>query len=181
MTARTLSTLVATAQTAVGAEFALLYTPTADDRLEIVASAGRLVAPATTAVEPEETYAGMVLGSQQPVAMQVRAGDQRVRAETALIGHGPSALCYVPCVGDAEVRGVLALLDKAGGGGFDFDDVEIATMLAEVAGTALEERDDSTESPSPETLGRMLENLATNDPGRYAQVATLVEMVLASG
>ncbi len=178
MTSRTLETLVATARTAVGADHALLFAPGTDGRLAVLAADGDV--PTGTAVDPEATYAGMVLASQQPMAMQVRADDDRVRAETALLGRTPNALCYVPCVGDTEVRGVLALVDMAGGA-FDFDDVELAMVLAEIAGTALEERDHADDVPSPQTLARMLQALAENEPGRYARVASLVEMVLAAG
>ncbi len=177
---RTLDTLARTARTSVGAVMAVVYAPTDDDRLEIVTVAG----PAEltrSEVEPATTYAGMVLASQQPMAMQVGEDDRLAAAERMLLGHSPTAICCVPCVGATDVRGVLTLVDKAGGGAFDFDDVEIATMLAEVAGAALDERTTPLYVPSPEQLAGILRDLHQGDLDRYARVASLIEIVLATG
>lgn len=179
-TERTLHTLVATARSSTGAEAAFLLAPTEDDRLEVVAVDGPGALDATT-VEPDETYGAMVLASQQPMAMQVGPDDSMTRFEARVLGRRPSALCAVPCIGVTDVRGVLALVDKAGGGSFDFDDVEVATMLAEIAGAGLDERDGPTAAPSPDALASMLRELSQREPERYRRVASLVEMVLAAG
>ena len=177
-TTQTLATLVETARSSTGADMALLLAPGAGGMLEVVASAG--VVEAAAPINPAESYAGLVLSSQQPIAMQAGPDDDRTVAEGRLLGRRPTAVCCVPCVGADDVTGVLELIDKAGGS-FDFDDVEIASMLAEVAGAALDERGTSIDVPSPESLASMLGDLARTDEQRYRRVAQLVEMILAAG
>lgn len=177
---RTLTALVDTARRSTGAVAAVLLTRGGTDDLAVAAAAGAAGAvPAT--IDPDATYAGMVLTSEQPMALRVRAGDPRVAAETALLGREPGAVCAVPCVGTDDVNGVLVLVDKGDGGTFDFDDVEVASMLAEIAGVALEEQGAAAAPPDPDELAGHLRDLAQRDPARYRQVATLVAVVLGSG
>lgn len=177
---RTLAALVETARRSTGSVAALLLTRGGDDDMAVAAAAGSS-GPAPSTIDPDTTYAGMVLTSEQPMALRVRPGDPRVASETALLGREPGAVCAVPCVGPDDVNGVLVLIDKADGGAFDFDDVEVASMLAEIAGAALEDQGTAAVPPSPDELANHLRDLAQRDPGRYRQVAALVTVVLGSG
>ncbi len=57
--------------------------------------------------------------------------------------------------------------------------VEIVTLLAEVAGAALFEDDDSSRPVvSPTEVGNELRALADSDPRRYAEVAHAITMLL---
>ena len=85
----------------------------------------------------------------------------------------------VPCLADEDVVGVLVLVDRAGGGAFTFDDVEVGSVLGGVAAAALaDERPSAPPPPTPAELGRRLERLAADDPERYTRVAPLLDVVL---
>jgi GAF domain-containing protein len=86
-------------------------------------------------------------------------------------------LC-VPC-GDDEIVGALELVDKAGGAAFSFDDVELATLLAGIAGVAIEARADGPAAPSARELASGLERLAATDAARYDTVARAVAALVA--
>jgi GAF domain len=119
--------------------------------------------------------AGFVATSGQPAAMQISADD----ADNAGAGGGsgiPSAILAVPC-GTEEVVGVIELVDPAGGA-YSFDDVEVISMLADVAGAAMTETGAGPVPPSPAALALGLERLAASDSGRYAAVARSVESLL---
>ena len=122
-----------------------------DAGLRVVAVAGPGTgAPVLAAVVPAGTgSAGFVAASGQPLAMAPRGDDPRFSEGTAqLLGRRPSSVLSVPASNDEGVVGVLELVDKAGGGNFSFDDVEIATMLADIAGVALT-AERSSGPPSP--------------------------------
>jgi len=72
-------------------------------------------------------------------------------------------------------------VDKAGGAAFVLDDVELVTLLAQVAGAALVEtaRKGAAPTPGPDRLGGALERLAVTHPSRYAVVAAVVGELLA--
>ena len=119
--------------------------------------------------------AGFVATSGQPAAMQISTDD--VDNDGAGGGAGtPSAILAVPC-GTEEVIGVVELVDPAGGA-YSFDDVEVVSMLADVAGAAMTETGAGPSAPSPAALSRWLERLAASDAGRYAAVARAVESLL---
>jgi len=119
--------------------------------------------------------AGFVATSGQPAAMQISTGD--VDNDGAGGGVGtPSAILAVPC-GTEEVIGVVELVDPVGGA-YSFDDVEVVSMLADVAGAAMTETGAGPTAPSPAALSRGLERLAASDAGRYAAVARAVESLL---
>jgi GAF domain-containing protein len=152
------------------------------DRLAVVAAAGSdLVAGATVAAD--EGTAGFVVASGQPLAMAPRDGDERfAQGVMALTGRRPTSVLTVPCATDAGVLGAIELVDKAGGGAFGFDDVELATVLADIAAVALSQLDDSqTGVPDPAVLGGELARLAAASPARYAAVATVLGALLANG
>lgn len=149
--------------------------------LEVVAAvgAGELIG---RAVPAEGSTAAYVLAAGQPVAMLPRADDPATGAGVAaLLGVRPGSVLCVPCVHDDEVLGVLELVDKTGGGPFSFDDVELVTVLAGIAGAALQEGGDDLTVPSPDDLATELRRLAGADPTTYATVARAVDALLARG
>jgi GAF domain-containing protein len=129
---------------------------------------------------PVDGTAGYVIESGQPVALQLQTPEgQPARDAEALIGVGPNSVLCVPCTYGDEARGALELIDKAGGGSFSFDDVEVAVMLGDVAGAVLAEGVPSALAPTPDELAVELRALAATDPGRYAGVAAAVGALLA--
>ncbi len=125
--------------------------------------------------------AAYVLASGQPVAMVPRADDANAAdGVAALLGTRPASVLCVPCAHDDDVLGVLELVDKAGGSPFTFDDVELITVLANIAGSALRESAGS-DVRSPDELGGELRQLAANDPTAYIAVASVLEVLLARG
>jgi GAF domain-containing protein len=166
---------------ATGAVRGWIVEPAAS-RMRVVAYAGGDDPGALLDTEVDATTgtAGLVLASGQPMAIVPRAGDSsNAGGVAALIGVAPTAVLCVPC-GESEVVGALELVDKVGGGGFTFDDVELATLLAGVAGVALESRIDRAEVPGVGELGAMFERIAATEPARYSALATMVAALLAS-
>jgi GAF domain-containing protein len=124
--------------------------------------------------------ASLVVQSGQPVALQPGAGSMEDELGTELLRRSPVSLVCVPCLDEDAVVGALQLVDKAGGGPFDFDDVEMATLLGTIAGAALREVGAvAVDAPTPESLGRDLARLAEADPARFAAAAKVVEALLA--
>ena len=156
-----------------------------DDGLRVVAVAGPGTGPSVLAalVPAGAGSVGFVAASGHPLAMAPRDDDPRFSEGTAqLLGRRPSSVLSVPASNEDGVVGVLELVDKAGGGNFSFDDVEIATMLADIAGAALTaERAAGPPVPRPAELGGELERLSVADPARYSVVAAAVAALLARG
>jgi GAF domain-containing protein len=142
------------------------------DGLRVVAAAG-----ADVPVDLVDTRvaaggaAALVLASGQPMAVVPRSNDEQFsRGVPAAIGVTPTSVLCVPC-GEDQVMGALEVINKAGGGSFSFDDVEIATLLAGIAGAALSSDARARTVPSPRELANDLEVLAAQDPSRYATIA----------
>jgi GAF domain-containing protein len=125
--------------------------------------------------------ASLVVQAGQPVALQPGSGALRDELGAVLLERNPVSLVCVPCLTGEVVVGALQLVDKTGGGPFDFDDVELATLLGTIAGAALRELGTVAidEIPSPEGLGRDLARLAEADPIRFAAAARIVAALLA--
>jgi hypothetical protein len=121
--------------------------------------------------------AGFVVQSGQPVALQPGGSSTDEWAET-LLGRGPTGLLCVPCLDEDQCVGALELVDKAGGGPFSFDDVEITTLVGQIAGAALAEGVGASRVPAPDQLAGDLGRLATADPSRYAALARAVGALL---
>lgn len=137
---------------------------------------GRLL---DAAIDSDTGTVGLVVATGQPMAIVPRSGDATARGGVGgLLGIAPRSVLCVPC-GDHEVLGALELIDKAGSGGFSFDDVELATLLAGVAGAALETQAPPAGPPSASELARSLEQLERSDPADYATVAPIVAALLA--
>ncbi|MCA1706572.1 MAG: GAF domain-containing protein [Actinobacteria bacterium] len=144
----------------------------------VSAEAGTLVG---TSVPAGAGSAGFVVSSGQPLAISPRGDDPRFGDGMALIGgRQPTSVLCVPCATDDRVVGALEVVDKAGGGSFSFDDVELATSLAGIAGVAMTSFEAVAPTvPDPDELAGTLRRLAAADPGGYATTATLVAALLA--
>ena len=177
-----LQALMRSATQASGAELGVLLRHDGEV-LRVVATDGERAHVVSGATVPVHAgIAGYVLASGQPIALSVKPGDPRLSdGVIALLPVPPSTALCVPCTTDEDSVGALLLLDKAGGQ-FTFDDVELATLLAGIAGAALAGGDAGrSRVPDPGELGGDLSRLAAADPARYAMVATLVQALLARG
>ena len=180
------STLDAITQAAVGASGAsrgwLLRV--VGNELRVVAAAGDRPGDALGLTVPADLgTAGFAVASGQPLAAVPRAGDDRftVGVATALGIRVGSVLC-APCSVDEGVLGALEVVDKAEGGPFSIDDVELVTLLGGIAGAALaDDQGLGADAPTPQALASELSQLATSDPTRYASIATVVSALLAHG
>jgi GAF domain-containing protein len=155
-----------------------------DDRLHVLAAAGDRPGQLLGASVPaSEGTAGYVVASGQPLALTPRPDDARATSGVAgLLGLRPASVLCVPCAGDDSVAGALEVVDKAGGGRFSLDDVELATLLGGIAGTALDEITGTASTvPSPAELAGGLERLAGTEPARYAVLAGAVSALLDRG
>lgn len=152
-----------------------------DDHLEVVAAAGARADDVMGMTVPVAFgTAGFVVASGQPLAVAPRGDDPRfAEGVAAMLGRVPTNVLTVPCSTDDGVLGALELVDKAGGGNFSFDDVEIATLLAGIAGVALSESVVVVPAPlDPIRLGNELRQLAALDPERYAALAQAITALL---
>ncbi len=123
--------------------------------------------------------AGLVVTSGQPAAIESPPGDTSNVGAGGLDGN-PAGVLAAPC-GDDDVVGVLEVARPAGGEPFTIDDIEEVTLLARVAGAALEAQDESAAVPTPSDLARELHALAADHPARYAAVARMIDAVLGQG
>ncbi len=170
------------AREATGANRALLLAIDGES-LTVVAADGDGSSEAVgVSVDIGQGVAGFVAASGQPVALRPSSADQRLDDDVArALGWEPGAVLTVPCMGMDGISGVLELLDTDRDGGFDFDDVESATVLAGIAGTVIEEATAGSSVASPAELHAELAGLAETDPGRYATVSALVRALLDVG
>jgi GAF domain-containing protein len=150
------------------------------DHLRVVAAAGDEPGRALgTTTSLGEGSAGYVVSSGQPLALGLGGGQDRFGSGIiGQLGREPTSVLCVPCTTEHEVIGALELIDKAGGSTFSFDDVELATLLAGIAGVALAGPADPKTAPDPGELAANLERLAASDPARYAAVATAINALL---
>jgi len=151
------------------------------DRLRVAASTGASASLARGRSVDVSGTVGYVAASGQPMAITPRPGDTHLTG--GLLGAldlEPSAVVAVPCHDDGEVVGVLEVIVERQGARFSFEDVELASLLAGVAGPAITQRAGTTAAPSPEVLTAQLRSLASDAPARYAQVALVVQQLLAT-
>jgi GAF domain-containing protein len=151
------------------------------DELEVVAASG--TGPRSLVGERVPAGAGMagfVVGSGQPIALALRPDDPRATSGMAqILGRRPTTTLCVPCESAAGVSGALEVIDKAGSASFTFDDVELATLLAGVAGVALGSGPTGRlQVPTPAQLAGDLDRLLEADPSRYAVVASVVAALM---
>lgn len=152
------------------------------DRLRVVAARGPVGGRVRGLVVDVDGSAGFVAASGQPMALSPRPGDQNVVGGVlGALGIVPASLLSLPCVDGEDVVGVLELVDRTDGGRFGFEDVELATLLASVAGPALRDLRHTPSTATPDALHRALLALADDDPARYEQVAWVVTRLLSAG
>ncbi len=126
--------------------------------------------------------AGYVVGSGQPIAIAPRGADARLSGGLgARLGRVPVSVLCVPCMHDDVVLGALELVDKTGGGPFSFDDVEVVTLLAGVAGVSLAVPGAEVTARPPAEFAAELARLASSDPEAYARLSVVLEVLLARG
>ena len=141
--------------------------------------AGELIG---TTVSGQDEGIGWVIASGQSMSMAPSLDQSGPSAGvTHVLGRRISALLCVPCTADDEVVGALALLDKVGGDAFPMSEVELATLLGDIAGVALAQGAGTRELPSPNELGAGLADVARDDPERYAALASTVATLLGRG
>lgn len=132
--------------------------------------------PSTGGVE------GFVLASGQPIALSGGTRDPRLREGVlALLEREPESVLCVACEQDDGTVGVLLLADKTDGSSFTFDDIEITTVLGNVAAVALSQRAPQAQPPDAEELAGELTALAAADPARYARLAPFVMALVRHG
>ncbi len=152
------------------------------ERLRVMAVAGE--APPQLVgrlVEAGNGAAAYVLASGQPLALSSRGKDPRQSAGLAqAIGRDPGSVLCVPCEVDDGVAGAVELIDKAGGGAFSFDDVELATVLARIAGVALTAAGAAPTSTSPSLaeFTSELARLAAEESDQYPAVSAVVSALM---
>jgi GAF domain-containing protein len=90
-------------------------------------------------VNPGEGVAGYVASTGQPLALTDVARDPRFgRATAEATGYVPNSILAVPLELDDRVIGVLEVLDKRDGGGFDLADINRAAIFARQAAVAID-------------------------------------------
>jgi GAF domain-containing protein len=123
-----------------------------------------------------------VIGSGQAIALTPTGSEDLVRSVQLLTGRSPTSILSVPCTAGGSVVGALELVDKADNERFSFDDLEVATLLAGIAGVAIAEpQQRSPDHPSAESLAHSLRTLAVSDPSRFDAIAAVVAVLLEHG
>ena len=175
MSTPTLSAVLSSAVEATGADRGWLLA-LVDDQFEVLAASAapgaRGPAPATLvgSRRARRGVAGLAAGTGQPAAVRPRQDDGDNDGAGGTSGV-PMAVLAAPCL-DGDVVGVLELVRESSG--FGFDDVETASMLADIAGAAMSDTVTPQAPLSPEQLAAALAALAGRDPRRYADVARVV-------
>jgi GAF domain-containing protein len=152
----------------------------ADTRADVwpvVSAVGPDGAALRTPAWPHGGVVAFVVESDQPAALIPREGVDLTADVEAVLGRRPTAVLVVPCASDTGNLGAVGLVDKAGGGPFSFDDIELASLLGPIAGAALVATRD-VDPPSPEELAAALARLRSANPTRYRRVAVAVAALL---
>lgn len=129
-----LDAIVSGAARATGAASAWLLRA---DGSGLVVAATTLGVPAGTPLTDGGSAPHLVLRTGQPLSVAATSSGATTSGLDHLVGGVPTSLLCVPCPAGDEIAGVLVLLDKQVGGSFTIDDVEVADLVAGIAGTAL--------------------------------------------
>ncbi len=131
-------------------------------------------------VNPGEGVAGYVASTGQPLALTDVARDPRFgRATAEATGYVPNSILAVPLELDDRVIGVLEVLDKRDGGGFDLADISHAAIFARQAAVAIDAS--RIERDVRRILADGLAAIAEGTGDAPEDVATLLAGVLGSG
>lgn len=158
-----------------------LYDQATDRLVFRVAAGSQGQAVVGLAIAPDEGVAGYVFTTGQPLALSDVASDARFGRRTAeQTGYTPRSLVAVPLQDDEGTIGVLEVLDKRDGEGFDLRDIELASVFARQATVAIRasrvERDTATMVRSA-----LADIAAAGQPGDEASRAGIdVEAIVAA-
>lgn len=171
-----LHAVIDAAVSATGAASGWILRLDGDGFVVAAAAGGESAARSVGTQRPLRGTAGYAASSGQPAAIRPQ------RSDPANFGAGgaadtPSSILAVPCEHDQGTLGVLELVE-AGSGSFNFDDVELATLLANVASACLAEREPD-QVPTPDVLAAGLTALAGAAPDRYRAVARTIDALLS--
>jgi pSer/pThr/pTyr-binding forkhead associated (FHA) protein len=120
---------------------------------------------------------GLALAMGQTSAQQPPEGDRTNEGAGGAAGVPPSVLAS-PC-GDEDTVGVLEMAGKEGSAAFTFEDIELLTSLATIAGAAIVELEGNTsEITPPAQVGADLAALAESDPILYRDVVRVIGSML---
>ncbi len=178
---RTLQVVVGLAVRGTNAVAGWLAVPDGDDALTVVAAESAdasLRVPDGHRLDLERSYGGFVLATSQPASLQLVAHDDRAGAELALLGTSRGHLLAVPCADDDDQVAVLEVVAGEDRGRFDLDDVELLSILGEVAGAAVVESLGGVAPPTADELAGQLRQLERSDPAGFGRVAPLVNSLL---
>jgi GAF domain-containing protein len=137
---RILRSIVDATASLFDAEAASIALADEDGRLRFRVAAGdRGQGVVGMTVNPGEGVAGYVASTGQPLALTDVAHDPRFgRATAEATGYVPNSILAVPLELDDRVIGVLEVLDKRDGGGFDLADINRAAVFARQAAVAID-------------------------------------------
>jgi hypothetical protein len=118
---------------------------------------------------------GFALSADQPTALMPSPTDESNRGVGGYPGIPPSLLVAAGGTAIVEVAG------KHNDGAFTFDDIETLSSFAQIAGAAvLDHEDASDDVQAPAAIAAELASLQSFDPGRYREIARVVEALLSS-
>lgn len=175
MAASALETLLRSAVVATGAAAGWIVAR-AGDGLQVCAYCG----PGDPAQFLGATFAaaeagtvGMAATSDQPVAVRPRPGDAlTAQGPMSLLAEPPGSYATVPCSDDDGVVGVLEVVDKQAAPMFDIDDIELLSLLGDIAAALLREREVPA-PPSPPAPS--LDGLARRRPEVHRALVGLID------
>jgi GAF domain-containing protein len=157
-----------------------LHDPSSDRLVFTVAAGEHGEGVVGLAIEAGQGVAGYVFSTGQPLAISDVRQDARFgRATAEQTGYVPRSLVAVPLLDDEGTLGVLEVLDKRGGGGFDLRDVELAGVFARQATVAI--RSSRIERDTAAILRSVLSAADRADvPSDEAAFATALEAAIAA-
>lgn len=179
MTDQVLDEIVMAAVDVTAATVGWLLAVDGDDLVVVAAAGGEAPGDRVGRRVEVSGAAGLAVASGQAAALDSPPDDESNVGAGGLDGN-PAGVLAAPC-GHDDVIGVLEVARPEGSGPFTVDDIDEVTLLARVAGAALEARDDAASVATPQELAAELAALASADPRRYAAVARMLDAVLGQG
>ncbi|MCW2719813.1 GAF domain-containing protein [Pseudonocardia sp.] len=127
-----------------------------------------------------QSAAAYAMASGEPLAITPTSSDHMLaEGVAATFGRSPRSLLAVPCQADDGVVAVLELIDHPQSV-FTVDDIEVVSLLAGIAAVSLGDGRSGRPAPAhPAVLASGLEQLAAQNPQRYAAVAAAIEGLLS--
>lgn len=122
--------------------------------------------------------AGLVAQTGEPIIVADAESDPRHARDIAQVsGYQPRTLLCVPLLTGDDVLGVLELLDRRDGAGFDLRDMLVATQFARVAVLALATA--PPESAAPADLHALADRIAAHGARESAACEAILQAYLA--